>query len=76
MELMPMYGLRTKWLSDVEKSGRLSLQVKNWRKDAAPTVVKDPKTIAQVKQRFSTKYGEDQVLRYYPNQDVALEISL
>jgi hypothetical protein len=76
MELMPMYGFRTKWFLDVEKTGSLSLQVKDWKKDATPAIVQDPKTIADVKLRFSRKYGEDQVRRYYPNQDVALEITL
>lgn len=76
LELMPMYGLGTKWFLDVEKSGSISLQVKDWKLDAAPAIVQDPKTIAEIKQRFSRKYGEDRVRRYYPNQDIALAISL
>lgn len=76
LELMPMYGIRTKWFLDVEKSGSISLQVKDWKKDADPAIVQDPKRIADIKLRFSRKYGEDRVRRYYPNQDVAIEISL
>lgn len=76
VELLPMYGLRTKWLQEVEKSGKLSLQVGDWKKDAAPKIVKEPGVIEGVKFRFSRKYGESRVRRYYPDQDVALEIEL
>jgi len=76
MELLPVYGLRTKWLIDVEKSGKLSLEVGSWKKDARPRIVRDRNVIESVKRRFSVKYGERDVKRYYPKQDVALEILL
>jgi hypothetical protein len=76
MELLPMYGSKTKWLADVEKSGKLSLQVKNWSKVSTPTVMRDPSGVRNVKLRFSRKYGEGKVRKYYPTSDVALEIQL
>ena len=76
MELLPMYGLKTKWFADVEKSGKLSLKVKNWTKDSTPKIAREPSAVQGVKLRFSRKYGEGQVRRYYPNSDVALEIQL
>lgn len=76
MELLPMYGLKTKWLGDVEKSGTIRLSIRDWKKESKPRILKDSKTIDDIKRRFSLKYGEGQVKRYYPTQDVALEIEL
>lgn len=71
-----MYGSKTKWFMDVEKSRKMSLQVKDWKKDVSPTTVRDPRVIESIKGRFSMKYGDRQVRKYYPTQDVALEIPL
>jgi len=76
MELLPMYGSRTKWLMDVERSGKLSLAVRDWKKDVTPNVVRDRGTVDAIKRRFAVKYGEDQVRRYYPSIDVAVEASV
>ena len=76
MELLPMYGSKTKWLSDVEKSGKISLSIRDWKNESKPKILKDSKAIDDIKRRFGVKYGEGQVKRYYPTQDVALEISL
>jgi hypothetical protein len=76
LELLPMHGLRTKWFVDVQKSGRLELTVKDWRKEASPAVVRDLQRIKGIKQRFAAKYGEGDVNRYYPAQDVALEVAI
>jgi len=76
MELLPMYGLRTKWFADVEKAGSLEVEVKGWRKEGNPQVIRDLKAVERIKQRFAAKYGEGDVRRYYPNQDVALELPL
>ncbi len=77
MELLPMYGLKTKWLVDVEKDGTMDLKIGEWRKNASkPKILRDSKAIDDIKRRFSVKYGEGQVKQYYPTSDVALEISL
>ena len=76
MELLPMYGLKTKWFAEVEKSGELSLQVKGWKRDATPRITRQTVEVENVKARFSRKYGETQVRKYYPTLDVALEIPL
>ena len=76
MELLPMYGLKTKWFIDVEKSGRVGLRVKDWKKDVGPGFVRDPHTVDSIKRRFGAKYGEGNVKKYYPTSEVALEIRL
>jgi hypothetical protein len=76
LELLPMHGLRTKWFTDVQKSGSLELEAKGWKKEASPVVVRNLQAIERIRERFAVKYGEGNVRKYYPTQDVALEIAL
>jgi hypothetical protein len=76
LELMPMYGQKTKWFKVVESSGNLEIRAKDAVKSASPKIVRDRKTIDAIKRRFGAKYGEGQVSKYYPNQDVALEVQI
>jgi hypothetical protein len=77
LELMPMYGLKTKWFAAVQRSGTLDLKIGRWEKNGSSArVLREARAIEEIKNRFSVKYGEGQVKRYYPNQDVALEIPI
>ena len=76
IELLPMYGLKTKWFGDVEKAGKIDLNIKDWKKSSKPEILRDSQAVDGIKRRFSVKYGEGQVKRYYPTSDVALEISV
>jgi len=76
VELLPMYGLKTKWIIDVERSGSLELRAKGWKKGAKPNVVRDGEAVEGIKERFALKYGREEVKRYYPTSEVALEIQL
>lgn len=76
LELLPMYGLKTKWFAEVETAGSLELRVRNQVKVASPKIIRDPKVVEVIKERFGVKYGKDHVKKYYPTSDVAFEISL
>jgi hypothetical protein len=76
MELLPMHGEKTKWFVDVEKSGKIELEVSGWKKEAKPKTVRDSGRVDEIKGRFSAKYGAGDVRRYYPTSEVALEIPL
>jgi hypothetical protein len=76
IELLPMYGVKTKWFIDVEKSGSLELRSKGWKKAARPSAVRNSEAVEGIKRRFSLKYGTEEVKRYYPTSEVALEIQL
>jgi len=76
IELLPMYGARTKWFIDVEKSGQLELKVGDWQVKAKPTIIRETKQIDEIKGTFAAKYGLRDVKRYYPKTEVALEIPL
>jgi hypothetical protein len=76
MELLPMYGNKTKWYIDMEKSGDIELRVRDWTIRTKPGIVRDPKVVDQIKRRFAEKYGEVEVKKYYPTSEVALEVVL
>ena len=76
LQLLPMYGLNTKWYQDIEKSGKVELSVGNQKLDAAPQVIKDEAKLEHIKGVFARKYGIGDVRRYYPASDVAFEILL
>ena len=77
VELLPMYGLKTKWFIDVEKSGNIELKVKDWKKEVRAIVVRDSAVVNRIKRRFGDKYGENEVKKYYPGTaEVALELAL
>jgi hypothetical protein len=76
VHLLPMYGLRTKWYQDVEKSGKVELSAKGKKLGAAPQIVRDEARIEHIKSLFARKYGAQDVKRYYPTSEVALEVPL
>ena len=76
LELLPMYGLKTKWFEAVERTGRMDIEAKGTRVAATPEISKDAEEVDAVKRRFAAKYGESDVGRYYPTSEVALKITL
>lgn len=76
LQLLPMYGLKTKWYQDIEKSGRVELAVKNQKLSAAPKIIRDEARVESIKATFGKKYGVGDVKRYYPTSEVAFEIPL
>ena len=75
LKLLPMYGLRTKWYQDVERTGSMVVRAKEQSKPLTPTVVKDQKAIDNIVDEFAKKYGASS-RRYYATQDVALVMDL
>lgn len=76
LELLPMYGLKTRWFRDVEGSGKIEVEVKDKSQITAPRIIRDPVAVDEIKRRFGQKYGIGEVKKYYPTSEVALEISL
>ncbi len=80
LELLPMYGLKTKWYNDVEASGKIEVKVKDQSIESKPKMVRDPAAVGRIRERFgakySPKYGAADLKRYYPTTEIALEILL
>jgi hypothetical protein len=75
MQLLPMYGLRTKWFQDVQREDSMTVEVKNHAMEFRPRVIRQQSTIDGIVSSFAAKYGEAS-RKYYATQDVALEVDL
>jgi hypothetical protein len=76
LELLPMYGLRTRWFRDLQASGKMEVKAKGRSRTTVPRIILDPAAVDETKRRFGLKYGQAEVTKYYPTSEVALEISL
>jgi hypothetical protein len=71
-----MHGLNTMWFQDVERSGRMEVTAKGRTTSTPFEIVRDVGKVEHVKKRFSLKYGESDVGKYYPTSEVAIEIGI
>jgi hypothetical protein len=72
--LLPVYGTDTKWYKHVTTNPEITLSVggKKIRAQARPLL--DAQQIADVTNRFRSKYGE--LERYYRKLDVAIAVAI
>ena len=72
--LLPMYGTDTKWYKYVIANPEIELSVsgKNMRAHARPVL--DAQELADVTERFRSKYGE--LRRYYRKLDAAVAVTI
>ena len=76
LQLLPMYGLKTKWFQDIEKSGKVELSVKGQKLSVAPSIIRDQAKVEHIKGVFAKKYRIGDAKGYYPTSEVALEVPL
>ncbi len=76
LELLPMYGLKTKWFRAVEQAGEAEVTAGGVSERAKVVVLRQGGAVDEIKKRFAAKYGEREVERYYPTSEVALQIEL
>ena len=72
--LLPMYGTDTKWYKYATANPEIELSVKgkNVRAEARPVL--DAQKLADVVDRFQSKYGE--LKRYYRKLDAAIAVTM
>jgi hypothetical protein len=76
MYLLPVGGTRSKWYKSILKNPVLDLEVSGKKASAESLPTQDKKIVQDVMDRFRSKYGSDNVRRYYPGQDAAVELSI
>jgi deazaflavin-dependent oxidoreductase (nitroreductase family) len=74
--LMPVQGSDTQWYKNVLHNPqiRISARGKEGRFRAVP--ITDPKIVKSVVEKFKTKYGPEDVKKYYSKFDVAVRVEL
>lgn len=76
VQLLPVGGTKSKWFKSVLKNPLIELQVSSKKVSAQSHPTRDRKTIEDAMDRFKSKYGADDVKRYYPGQDAIVELSI
>jgi hypothetical protein len=74
--LLPVSGSGSQWYKNLLKTPAIQLATDGASYSGMAAPVTDQRTVGQVVDKFSAKYGASQVAEYYPDQDVAVEVAL
>lgn len=74
--LLPVRGSDTSWYKNVRAIPTVRLRASGASVTAAAAAVTDYARIGDVIQKFRTRYGPDQIERYYSKLDAAVEVAL
>src|SRR5438093_13622422 len=74
--LLPVRGSDTDWYKNVLKTPTLRVATDEAASSATATPITEAAKVRDVVAKFEAKYGAEQVERYYPKHDVAIEVPL
>lgn len=74
--LLPVMGTSSKWFKSVLANPTMELRLSGKKATAAARPINDKRRVDETVERFRTKYGADDVKRYYPKQNAAVELSI
>ena len=74
--LLPVYGSDTQWFKNLKKNRSLGISAGGWEGSFNPVLVRAPKVVKAVVEKFRAKYGAADVKKYYRKFDVAVRIVL
>jgi deazaflavin-dependent oxidoreductase (nitroreductase family) len=74
--LLPVYGSRTQWYRNLQKSRAVTIRVGSEQRTLQARLVKNPSAVGKVIERFQEKYTAQEIKRWYTGLDVAVRILL
>jgi deazaflavin-dependent oxidoreductase (nitroreductase family) len=74
--LVPVTGTDSQWYKNVLRHPTVRLAAGGAEYTAQATPITDPARAAEVVQLFRARYGADDVARFYPHPNVAVEVPL
>jgi deazaflavin-dependent oxidoreductase (nitroreductase family) len=74
--LLPVQGSDTQWYKNVLRNPRIRISARGAEAEFKATIVKDPKVVAAIVDKFREKYGKADIKRYYSKFDVAVVVNL
>jgi deazaflavin-dependent oxidoreductase (nitroreductase family) len=74
--LVPVTGSDSQWYKNVLSHPTVRLAAGGAEYTAPATPITDPARAAEVVDRFRARYGADDVAKFYPNPNVAVEVPL
>jgi deazaflavin-dependent oxidoreductase (nitroreductase family) len=73
--LLPVQGSDTQWYKNVLRDPRIRISARGAEAKFKATVVKDPKVVSAIVDKFREKYGKADIKRYYSKLDVAVVVN-
>ena len=74
--LLPVQGSDTQWFQNLLRNPRIRISARGAEAEFKATIVKDPKVVAAIVDKFREKYGKADIKRYYSKFDVAVLVNL
>jgi hypothetical protein len=74
--LLPVGGSGANWFKNLLLAPRIRLAAEGAELETEAKPITDADAVNDVLWKFSEKYGDSQVKQYYPDQDVAVEVTL
>jgi hypothetical protein len=74
--LLPVTGSDSEWYKNVLKTPTITLTVDSVKWEGKAIPITDPVKVRDVVEKFRTKYGADEVAKYYSKFDVAVAVPL
>jgi hypothetical protein len=74
--LLPVSGSDTQWFKNLRKNRLLGISAGDLEAKFKPVLVRDPKAIKAVVEKFRAKYGAADVKKYYRKFDVSVRVGL
>ena len=74
--LLPVKGKDTQWYKNVQKNSSIRIDVGNVAAESQVVFITDARQVASVVEKFRTKYGSNDVKKYYSKFDVAVLVEL
>jgi deazaflavin-dependent oxidoreductase (nitroreductase family) len=74
--LLPVTGSDSNWFRNIVKTPKVRLETDGADLSATARPLEDADGVGQVVEKFRQKYGADQVERYYPKPNAAVEVPL
>ena len=71
---LPVSGSDTNWYKNVLAKANVQLSTKGRNHFITATPVSDPSKVNEVVEKFRSKYGANEIEKYYSKLDVALEV--
>jgi deazaflavin-dependent oxidoreductase (nitroreductase family) len=70
--LLPVTGSDTQWYKNVLKNPSIQIDAGGAKAELKVALVKDPKQVSSIVEKFRAKYGASDVKKYYSKFDVAV----
>lgn len=74
--LLPVGGRTANWYRNIVQTPGIGLAADGADFEATAKPREDSGAVAEALEKFSAKYGADQVERFYPDQDAVVEVPL